>query len=195
MEWSVAFITGGASSGKSALAERIASGSGREPVYIATAEAGDPEMARKIDLHKARRGPSWETIETPLRADDAIRSCGPGKIAVLDCLTMWLSNHVHDRSDLEAEEALLLRSLETARCPVVVVSNELGCGIVADNRLARRFTRRHGQLNGRIASLADSAAVVFSGYPISLKGELPDWTGRTAPTAQIPREFGEDYSD
>ncbi len=135
-------VIGGANSGKSAHAERLLTDSGRPLLYIATGQAYDEEMKRKIKLHQDRRGSVWRTIEAPpLDVPAALTQARPTEAVLLDCATLWLTNHLFAESDLEAEETQLIRAIETCPpAPVVVVTNEVGTGgIVPENALARRF--------------------------------------------------------
>lgn len=160
----VTLVTGGARSGKSALAERLTLRHGGTPIYIATAEARDDEMADRIDRHRQRRGDGWQVIEEPSAlAQTLIRSDGAGA-RLVDCLTLWLSN-CGDKADI----AGLADTLRDLRSPVVLVTNELGQGIVPDNALARRFRDRHGWMNQAIAAAADQVWMAVSGQPLQLK--------------------------
>lgn len=171
----LAFVVGGANSGKSGIAERLVTGSGLSPVYLATAEAHDEEMAAKITAHRAARGGAWRAVEAPLDAAGALAGASAGEAWLLDCATLWLTNHLLAESDLGAETDRLLAALAAAPCPVVVVSNEVGQGIVPENRLARRFRSEQGRLNQRLAAAAQLAVGVMSGLPFVLKGEAPKW--------------------
>lgn len=167
------FVLGGAGSGKSDLAERIVVSHGLPMTYLATAQAFDDEMAAKIDAHKLSRGAGWRSIECPLDLSGAIAGLPAGGIALVDCATLWLSNHLLAGHDLAAERAGLLAALADAPCPLVVVSNEVGQGIVPENALARRFRAEQGRLNREIAALADPVIGVMAGLPFALKGQLP----------------------
>lgn len=162
-------ITGGARSGKSAIAEARALAFGPRAVYIATAEASDPEMAARIDTHQARRGPEWTTHAEPLDLVGALNATD-GRPRLVDCLTLWLSNLMLADAAVEAEIARLEQALEQARAPVVLVANEVGSGIVPDNALARRFRDLQGQLNQRLAARADRVVLVVAGLPLFVKG-------------------------
>jgi adenosylcobinamide kinase/adenosylcobinamide-phosphate guanylyltransferase len=171
----LSLVLGGAASGKSDLAERLVEGSGRPPVYIATGQAHDAEMARKISRHRDRRGPGWQTLEAPLEVAAALPDLPAECAALLDCATFWLSNHMFADSDVEAETARLLAALAATPAPVVVVSNEVGQGIVPENALARRFRNAQGRLNRQLAAEAQLVVGVMAGLPIVLKGEAPPW--------------------
>jgi adenosylcobinamide kinase / adenosylcobinamide-phosphate guanylyltransferase len=165
-------VIGGAKSGKSKLAERLCQVSGRPRQYIATAQAFDDEMHAKIAAHQKQRGAGWQTIEEPLRVDQTLCHSTAGAVVLLDCATLWLTNHLLAGSDLEAEQTALLRALATCAAPVVVVSNEVGWSVVPENRLARQFSNAQGQLNQRLAAQADLVVAVMAGLPMTLKGSL-----------------------
>ena len=165
----IVFITGGARSGKSAFAETYVLKSGKDPVYIATAQAGDAEMQTRIDQHKQRRGDGWSTLEAPFDLEGVLlKSDGSGP-RLVDCLTLWLSNMMLADKDYEAAALGLLKVLEHQQSPVFLVSNEVGCGIVPENALARRFRDAAGRLNQQIAARADEVYMVISGLPLCLK--------------------------
>jgi len=170
----VAFVLGGARSGKTrhalTLAEAAAAAGGGVPTMIATAQAFDAEMAERIARHRAERGDRWRTVEAPLALADAVRGAAvPGAVVMVDCLTLWLSNLMLADADEEAAAAELELALGGARAPVVLVSNEVGLGIVPDNALARRFRDAQGRLNQRVAALAGYAAFLAAGIPLVLK--------------------------
>jgi adenosylcobinamide kinase/adenosylcobinamide-phosphate guanylyltransferase len=169
------FVIGGARSGKSALAERLATGSTRPRRYIATAEAWDDEMRDRIARHRADRGAGWETVEAPLDLCAALAGAGQGEVVLVDCATLWLTNHLLADHDLEAETASLLVALAGCPAPVIMVSNEVGWGIVPDNALARTFRDAQGRLNQRMAAQADLVVGVMAGLPLLLKGRMPSW--------------------
>ncbi|MDA0787461.1 MAG: bifunctional adenosylcobinamide kinase/adenosylcobinamide-phosphate guanylyltransferase [Proteobacteria bacterium] len=173
-------ILGGARSGKSHHAETLIAGhleartSIVRPTYIATAEAGDGEMVNRIADHRTRRGDRWHTEETLLAlADTIVTATSGGQPALVDCLTLWLSNVMHAELDIEAETSTLLDAFEHAKGPVVCVSNEVGLGIVPDNALARAFRDAAGRLNQQVAARADRVDFVAAGLPITLKNETP----------------------
>jgi adenosylcobinamide kinase/adenosylcobinamide-phosphate guanylyltransferase len=165
---SVVLVLGGARSGKSRFAESLLADRSGRRLYVATAEAGDEEMRRRILHHQTRRGEGWRTIEAPL--DLATPIAGAGEDAVLvDCLTLWLSNLMAAGRGIDGATASLCQALERARAPVVLVSNETGLGIVPDNVLAREFRDRAGWLNQAIAAKADRVFFVAAGLPLTLK--------------------------
>ena len=169
----ISFVLGGAAAGKSVFAEELVARSGLDKVYLATGEAGDAEMAAKIDVHTARRGADWTTIEAPLDLAPALSGLAPGQICLLDCATFWLSNHLLAGHDIAAEQAALLAAIRSCAAPLVIVSNEVGTGIVPDNALARAFRDAQGRLNIELARAADLAVQVVAGLPLVLKGALP----------------------
>ena len=163
-------VLGGARSGKSAVAERIAVAGAARRVYIATARAGDEEMAARIAGHQARRGTGWRTVEEPLDIAPAIAAAaGPGVAVLVDCLTLWLMNLIEAGRDAEAAGDGLAETLDNAEGTVVVVSNEVGLGIVPGNELARAFRDAAGALNQRIAAAAGNVILVTAGLPLPLK--------------------------
>jgi adenosylcobinamide kinase/adenosylcobinamide-phosphate guanylyltransferase len=167
----VTLVLGGARSGKSRFAEHLIStlGGERTPLYIATAAAGDDEMAARIAAHRARRGATWATLEVPLDLAGAIRAHRDTPMLV-DCLTLWLSNAMHEARAMENETAHLLEALRAARAPVVLVSNEVGLGLVPDTPLGRAFRDEAGRLNQRVAASAGHVVFVAAGLPLYLKG-------------------------
>lgn len=167
-------IIGGARSGKSAhaqaLAEAEAQGRGGGAVMIATAEALDDEMRERIARHRAERGPGWRTVETPLEVAEAISSLAAADCAVVDCLTLWLSNLMFAERNLEAAAETLLQAAGRSESEIILVTNEVGMSIVPENALARRFRDEAGRLNRRVAERADQVTVMFAGIPLVLKG-------------------------
>jgi adenosylcobinamide kinase/adenosylcobinamide-phosphate guanylyltransferase len=172
------FITGGARSGKSSFAEQTAHAFGAPLCYLATAQSLDDEMGRRIGKHRERRGEAWHTVEEPLLLAQALtENDGAFNAILIDCLTLWLSNllMLHEYLGAKAEERILedvLHLAETVRgmtSPVIIVSNEVGMGIVPENRLARIFRDLAGQANQIIAAAADEAWLVASGIPLKLK--------------------------
>jgi adenosylcobinamide kinase / adenosylcobinamide-phosphate guanylyltransferase len=161
-------VLGGARSGKSRYAERLIAAWPPPWIYVATAEAGDAEMVERIDLHRQRRGKDWQTVDAPHDLADALEATADAPVLV-DCLTLWLSNRMLAGADLEAETARLEAALAGRRRPVVVVSNEVGCGIVPDNALARRFRDLQGCLNQRLAACAGRVILMVAGVPLVVK--------------------------
>src|SRR5215468_10524242 len=168
----VTLVLGGARSGKSRFAEGLIAGHPGRPIYLATAVAGDPEMAERIRRHRERRGVGWTTLEEPLDLPRALASATRDNGAVLvDCLTLWLSNLMAADRNVERETHALIECLPKLGVPVVFVSNEVGLGIVPDNALARAFRDHAGFLNQAIAAAADRVYFVAAGLPLLLKKE------------------------
>lgn len=167
------FITGGARSGKSSLAETLAQGFGTPLCYVATGEARDSEMAGRIAAHRARRGDGWLTVEEPLRLAEALRNAdGRFRAVLVDCVTLWLTNLLLAHDDAEAaldEVRALVDLLPDLTTPLLLVSNEVGMGIVPDNALARTFRDLAGRANQMLAAAADEVYVSISGIPLKLK--------------------------
>jgi adenosylcobinamide kinase / adenosylcobinamide-phosphate guanylyltransferase len=166
-------VLGGAASGKTTFAERMVLQSGQSPVYLATAQAWDDEMRDKIARHRATRGEGWKTYEAPLHLAPALAEMLPHQAVLLDCATLWLSNHMLAESDLQTAETALFAALDACAAPVVVVSNELGMSVVPENALARRFRQAQGELNQRLAARAALVVAVMAGLPLVLKGQMP----------------------
>src|ERR1700742_1320748 len=162
-------ITGGARSGKSLRAETRARAYSGRPVYIATAEALDGEMAERIAHHRARRGSDWIEREVPLDLVQALDETDGGGARLGGCLTLWLSNLLHARRDWSRAVSELADGLRHQRSPVVMVTNEVGLGIVADNALARLYRDAAGHMNQAIARAADEVEFVVAGLPMKLK--------------------------
>jgi adenosylcobinamide kinase/adenosylcobinamide-phosphate guanylyltransferase len=163
-------VLGGARSGKSRFAEGLVTSQPGPWVYVATGEARDAEMVERIAHHAARRGPGWVTREVPLALADLVHTLGADCAPTLiDCLTLWLSNIMLAERDVEAERAALLQALEAAAGPIVIVSNEVGLGIVPENALARAFRDEQGRLNAAVAAAADSVVLMAAGLPLTLK--------------------------
>ena len=164
----ITLVTGGARSGKSALAERLVRRTGSRAIYIATAEAHDTEMADRIAIHQARRGAGWETVEAPLDLVGALTRTDTAP-RLVDCLTLWLSNLMHAEKDLDQAASELIACLKAQDTPVVLVTNEVGSGIVPANALARRYRDAAGSLNQTVASIADEVYLSVSGCPLRIK--------------------------
>ena len=183
------FTTGGARSGKSAFALNLANSMGNRKCYLATAQALDSEMEERIARHKAERGNDWDCIEEPLKVAEKIEEVsGRYDVILFDCLTLWVSNLMHARSilsplegfmpgwvegqgegGLKKEFETLISACKTAGSTIIVVSNEVGLGIVPDNKLAREFRDIAGTANQLFAKAADEAYFVVSGIPMRLK--------------------------
>ena len=164
-------VLGGARSGKSRYAESLIAVLPPPWAYVATAEAGDHEMAVRIRTHRARRGPSWRTIEAPRDLTAAFAACERMPVLV-DCLTLWLSNLMLADAEINAEVGRLEEALAATVAPVVLVANEVGSGIVPDHVLGRKFRDLQGLLKQRIAARADRVVLMVAGLPLALKGAL-----------------------
>jgi adenosylcobinamide kinase/adenosylcobinamide-phosphate guanylyltransferase len=166
---SLTFIIGGARSGKSRHAEELLTILPRPWTYIATAEAYDDEMRERIALHRSRRGEGWLTVDAPLDLVGAIAALPDERPVLIDCLTLWLTNHMLAEHDLETESKRLAEVLARPRGPWFIVSNEVGQGIVPDNALARRFRDEAGRLNQKMAAVADTVLLMVAGLPLKVK--------------------------
>lgn len=169
-------VIGGARSGKSSFAEGLVTATNRPRRYIATAQAWDDEMRSRIAQHRDQRGDGWNTVEAPLDLAGALSGAHPNEVILVDCATLWLSNHLLAEADLNAEASKLLAAITNCAAPIVVVSNEVGWSIVPDNALARTFRDAQGRLNQRMAAQAGLVVAVMAGLPIVLKGQLPETT-------------------
>jgi adenosylcobinamide kinase/adenosylcobinamide-phosphate guanylyltransferase len=167
---SLTLILGGARSGKSRYAERLVLESGLTPVYVATGEALDDEMGARIAEHRRRRGPSWRTIEEPLDLAGTLQAeCAPDRTVLVDCLTLWLTNLMVRERPVAAEKARLVELLPGLPGKLVVVSNEVGLGVVPTDAMARAFTDHAGSLHQRIAEEAEVVVLMAAGLPLHLK--------------------------
>ena len=162
-------VLGGAASGKSSYAEGLITSSGLEKIYIATAQVFDDEMAAKVSRHRDLRGTGWTTVEEPLDPGAILSQHGPDSAVLVDCATLWLTNVMLAEQDVPAACAVFVQAMADCAAPVVVVSNEVGQGIVPDNALARWFRNAQGALNQAIAGQADRVVVVMAGLPLVLK--------------------------
>lgn len=166
----VTFVLGGARSGKSTYAEKLIGATGLPKIYIATAQAFDAEMQARIEDHQSRRV-GWQTIDAPLNLADAIYAQrGKGNAVLVDCLTLWLTNLLMADHDLSSAFHVLLGVLRAADHPLVLVSNEVGFGIVPENAMARAFRDHTGRLHQMIAAEAGQVHFIAAGLPIKLKG-------------------------
>ena len=167
-------VLGGARSGKSRYAQEAAQGwaraRGAKPTFVATATADDAEMADRIARHRADRGEVWRTLEAPLALAETLAQLGVEDVAVIDCLTLWLSNAMAQPEGYAARAAALTPALAACKARLWVVSNEVGWGIVPDNPLARAFRDAAGHLHQSIAAVADDAVLIVAGLPLILKG-------------------------
>jgi adenosylcobinamide kinase/adenosylcobinamide-phosphate guanylyltransferase len=162
-------VLGGARSGKSRYAESLTTSLQPAWIYLATAEPHDAEMAERIAAHRTRRGAGWRTVEEP--HDIASVLAADEGTTLIDCLTLWLSNRMLAGADIDAEIVNLEVALAARLRPAVLVSNEVGAGIVPDNALARRFRDLQGRLNQRLAARADRVVLVIAGLPLIVKGQ------------------------
>ena len=167
----VTLVLGGARSGKSCYAESLMAALQPPWVYVATAEAGDAEMAERIAAHRERRGPNWRTIEALANLDRVLADHRSEPVLV-DCLTLWLSKLLLDDGALEDEMVRVEKSLLLATAPKMLVSNEVGAGIVPEHPLGRRFRDLQGVLNQRVAAIADRVVLMVAGLPLVVKGSL-----------------------
>jgi adenosylcobinamide kinase/adenosylcobinamide-phosphate guanylyltransferase len=167
------FISGGARSGKSRLAERLAEGFGAPLCYIATGRPGDTEMVERIAAHRARRGEQWNTVEEPVNLTKVLRTAdGRFRAVLIDCITLWLTNLLlnHEDAGYALDEVRKLAGLlPELKTPLILVSNEVGMGIVPENPLARTFRDLAGRANEILAAATDEVYVTFSGIPLKLK--------------------------
>lgn len=167
----VLLVLGGARSGKSRLAQARAEAWDGALLFVATGQAFDAEMHERIARHRADRGERWQTIEAPIAIADAIRAqSAPDTLLLIDCLTLWASNLLLGDHDVEGATADLLRAIEGAAGPLILVANEVGLGIVPDNALARRFRDAAGTINQAVARVADEVVMTVAGLPLRLKG-------------------------
>lgn len=163
-------VLGGARSGKSTYAEGLLSGG--PALYLATGQAFDDEMTARIRQHTERRGPGWTTVEEPLELADALAaSLDPTRPVLVDCLTLWISNLMHAGRDVAAETERLCTVLTEAAGPVVLVSNEVGLGLVPETRLGRDFRDHQGRVNQRVAQTCRRVIFVAAGLPLILKDQ------------------------
>ena len=166
----ITFVLGGARSGKSKFAEDLVLSSGLKPVYLATARTKDEEMSERIAIHQERRGNEWITIEEPLALADAINNeAHEGRVILVDCLTLWVTNLMMEEADVVRECQSLCEALKQSSAPIVLVSNETGLGIIPDNKMAREFGDLAGEVNQKIASVADEVFFIAAGLPLVLK--------------------------
>ena len=166
-------ILGGANSGKSAYAEALVLQAAQRPAYIATAQAFDDEMRAKIARHQVARGPEWTTFEAPLDPASALGKVGLADAVLIDCATLWLSNLLIAEAVDGDHEERLFAAIEDCPAPVVIVSNEVGAGLVPETAMGRRFRSLQGGFNQRAAARADRVIAVMAGLPLALKGDLP----------------------
>ena len=165
MNGTVTLVLGGARSGKSRFAENLVLERNPRPTYLATAQAWDDEMCERIEDHKSRRGPQWTNIEAPV---DIVPHLDSGTVLV-DCLTLWVTNLMVAEADIDGAFDTFEKSLRNTRGDIVLVSNEVGLGIVPDNAMARAFRDHVGRLHQRIAAMADEVWFLVAGLPQRIK--------------------------
>ena len=163
-------VLGGARSGKSRYAESLITAQAPPWIYVATAQAGDDEMAERIAAHRVRRDAGWETVEAPHDLAGALDGAPAHARLLVDCVTLWLSNRMLADADLEREIERVEDALARRAGMTVLVSNEVGYGIVPDNALARRFRDLQGRVNQRLAARADRVVLLVAGLPLVVKG-------------------------
>lgn len=167
------FVLGGAASGKSEWAENLTENYDLPMTYLATGQIFDDETKKRVKVHQMRRDARWTTHENPLDPEVILRTLGPENVVLIDCATMWLNNHMMAGSDLGAAQSALLDGLQNCAAPWIIVSNEVGHGIVPQNALARSFREAQGRLNIALAAQADTVVNIIAGLPQVLKGTLP----------------------
>jgi adenosylcobinamide kinase/adenosylcobinamide-phosphate guanylyltransferase len=169
----ITLVIGGCKSGKSRQALEIAESYGLRPLFLATCVPCDEEMATRVARHRQERGDAWEAIEVPLALPEAICDhAGQDRVLLVDCLTLWISNLLMRREEeafVTARTERLAESLVAASCPVVLVSNEVGCGIVPENRLSRLFRDLSGLTNQRVAAVAHRVVRMTAGIAVRIK--------------------------
>lgn len=169
-------ILGGVRSGKSVyaenIAENIAKKAGQRKIYLATAATLDVEMEARVKTHRLRRDDSWQTIEEQVEISKIIDlyKTISGTIILVDCLTLWLSNIMHLNMDIMQQIDVLVTSLKNAQCTIILVSGEVGMGIVPENALSRQFCDYLGIINQQIAKIAGKVVLVVAGMPVIVKG-------------------------
>ncbi|KAA1178808.1 bifunctional adenosylcobinamide kinase/adenosylcobinamide-phosphate guanylyltransferase [Rhizobium tropici] len=166
-----AFVLGGARSGKSSFAESLISNTGLERHYVATGQAWDDEMRERIAQHRAGRGDLWQTHEEPIDLVSRLAAIdAEGRAVLVDCLTLWVTNLMMAERDMVSEFADLTAFLPTARSRLVLVSNEVGLGIVPENRMAREFRDHAGRLHQMVAAASAEVYFIAAGLPLKMKG-------------------------
>ncbi len=164
-------ILGGARSGKTTYALQACEATKLECIYIATATADDAEMEARIAYHKKERGEHWQLIEEPIALSRVLmKESREGRVILVDCLTLWLSNLLCSGRDCTAMSAALVQTVKGCSGSIIFVSNEVGLGIVPDNALAREFRDAQGRLNQKLATICDNVTFIAAGLPLKLKG-------------------------
>lgn len=165
----IILVTGGARSGKSALAERLAQSCGNKVIYIATSEPFDDEMQSRIDRHRARRDAGWRTVDAPLELPDMLVQTDGDATRLVDCLTMWLNNLIYHNRDVGDEMNRLIKVISEQQADLVMVTNEIGSGLVPQTAEARKFRDLAGELNQMVAQAASQVYLSVSGIPVKIK--------------------------
>ena len=165
----IILVTGGARSGKSALAERLAQSRGNKVIYIATSEPFDDEMQSRIDRHRARRDAGWRTVDAPLELPDMLVQTDGDAPRLVDCLTMWLNNLIYHNRDVSDEMNRLIKVISEQQADLVMVTNEIGSGLVPQTAEARKFRDLAGELNQMVAQAASQVYLSVSGIPLKIK--------------------------
>jgi len=187
-------VLGGCRSGKSGFAKQAADHMARDKkIYLATCVPTDREMKQRVKHHQEDRGPDWATIEEPIAIHETIdRACTQAKVILVDCLTLWTSNLLLQETDeagIMAAVELLLGALNRSTCPVILVSNEVGYGIVPENSLARQFRDMAGLVNQQVAQAVDEVIVSMAGIPVQIKPNQIN-PGQVAPGSDSGKDFG-----
>lgn len=171
-------VLGGARSGKSAFAETcvtsLAQTLNYQKVYLATAEAFNDEMRERIALHISQRGDQWQTIQEPVSLTQALSDLPKDSVVLIDCLTIWLNNLIHYEKSADTEIAHLCDFLQSPPCPIILVSNEIGLGLVPMDRLSRQFRDLSGRMNQHVAKTVDKVTFVAAGLPLIMKDNTPE---------------------
>jgi adenosylcobinamide kinase/adenosylcobinamide-phosphate guanylyltransferase len=171
------FVTGGCRSGKSRFAFAFADGHFDNKTFVATCEAKDSEMQARVQAHQRVRGPEWQTVEVPTALPEVVAAHeDDGGVILIDCLTLWVSNLLiagASQEEILARTDTLLDAIAKCACSVVMVSNEVGTGIVPENSLARKFRDVAGFVNQKVAGIADTVVWMVAGIPVTVKGKLP----------------------
>ena len=167
----ITFVLGGARSGKSQFAEQLCQEKSKERIYIATAQAYDHEMKSRISIHQHRRDQTWRTVDCPIELPKVISELNmPDGAVLVDCLTLWTTNIMLGERDIAADTAALITALKNASCPIILVANEVGLGIVPDNKMGRDFRDHAGRVNQAVAAASDQVYFIAAGLPLKLKG-------------------------
>lgn len=174
MTFDFTLVLGGAASGKSAWAENHVLSFSTQPIYVATAQAYDNEMKKKVLLHQKRRSANWRTFEEPLALVEQLSALRKSEVVLIDCATMWLSNLLLKDQDVSSAADSLCAYLPSFEGRIVIVSNEVGHSVVPSTKLGRRFQSDQGHLNQKLASIADRVVMVTAGLPALLKGRLSE---------------------